>query len=112
MADSAHDKIVDVASAVRLLEEISEAWRTGTNQVEVYVRNSKHEGARHVRVTAQENLKSGATPSYMASYEVEESFTDSNGDEHEIWVRADFPWQDGSTAEECLARALMWVAME
>ncbi len=58
---SESEYITEVASAARNLEELSEVWRTGPNQVEVYVRNSKREGVRHVRVTAQENIKSGAT---------------------------------------------------
>jgi len=51
-------------------ESITEIWRTGSNQLEVSVSGTSKRPERHtVRITACENIRSGATPRYFAHYE-------------------------------------------
>jgi hypothetical protein len=91
--------------------EITEIWRTGPNQIVVSVSGTSKRPQRHVvRVTARENIRSGATPRYFAAYEQQVTITDANGTAREVWAEADYPWQDGQTAERCLKAALIWVS--
>jgi hypothetical protein len=82
---------------------ISEIWGCGPNTIIV----NTIEG-RSIKVTAQHNIRSGATPNYFADYEEKKQF--QIGEEtYDIWVDANYPWQDGNTAEECLLLAIRWV---
>jgi hypothetical protein len=45
----------------------------------------------------------------MADCEERITLTDVSGTERDVWADADYPWQDGRTAEDCLKAALIWV---
>jgi hypothetical protein len=91
--------------------EITEIWRTGPNVIVVSVNGTSKRPERHVvRITARENIRSGATPGYFAAYEEQVTITDANGTPREVWAETDYPWQDGDTAEDCLKAALIWVS--
>ena len=90
--------------------EITEIWGVTENQIEVSVSATRSRPHNHrVRITALENLRSGATPRYFAHYEREVTVRDTANQEHEVWVEADYPWQDGETVEECLKASLLWL---
>lgn len=82
---------------------ISEVWGIGTNSIVAYTTDG-----RCVKITARHNIRSGTTPNYFASYE-ERREIHIGGETSEVWARADYPWQDGRTVEECLVLALQWI---
>jgi hypothetical protein len=91
-------------------EAILECWRVSPNTVKVVVQANKRKPHDHyVRITAEENVKSGAQPRYFAGYEEPVTVQDAEGVERDVWVDARYPWQDGRTIEECLVSAMRWV---
>jgi hypothetical protein len=90
-------------------QSVTEIWGSGPNEIVVHV-TAKGGVRRKVKITAQQNLRSGATPGYFATYEEEVEVVDAHGERREVWALAAFPWQDGETPEACLRAALIWVS--
>lgn len=83
---------------------IHEIWIVGSHSVEIATKNDNY-----YKIIARENVRSGATPNFYASYEILKE-VNINNDDLEIWVRdRDLPWQDGDTIESCITRALSWI---
>ena len=83
---------------------INEIWIIGSHCVEVYTQNHNH-----YKIIAKENVWSGTTASFSASYEKLETLNINNVSK-EIWVRdVSLPWANGDTVEECIKAGMGWV---
>lgn len=85
-------------------DNITEIWGIGSNIIQVTTRDNKT-----IRISALHNIRSGANPNYYAAYE-EQVEMKVNGKVRKVWVNADYHWEKGTTAEECLEKALVWVS--
>jgi hypothetical protein len=90
---------------------ITEIWRTGPQQVEVSLGiTPRRPYGHHVRITARERIRGGATPGYYAGYEEKIVTHDSNAGEQHVWADTEYPMATGDTPEACLRQALGWVS--
>ena len=62
---------------------------------------------RRVRVTAQQEMKSGSR--YWADHEIAYAM-EHNGEDVTVWGSTDLPWADGDSVEDCLAHAILLMA--
>jgi hypothetical protein len=86
-----------VREAIRNLDP-QEAYLVSDRAVE----NLLQDG-RRIRITAQENLKSGG---FSADHEVAVVMREG-GTDVTVWGNIDLPWATGDTIEDCLAQAIL-----
>jgi hypothetical protein len=93
--------------------QISEIWRNGPYQLEVVVEQPEESHrSREIKVTARENIRTGAIPRFYAIYEEKIRVNDADGNTREVWASTRYPWETGDTAEACLRGALRWIDEE
>lgn len=100
---------MDLQITSGMFSHITEIWGNNPNQIEAVTDDHKR-----YRITAQQNIRSGATENYWARYEIKVDienpiFDLPVGTLHYMWLPVDMPWQNGLTPEECLKGALRWV---